>query len=363
MTLELRAVGLVVDGQVHLQPTDLTLAREGFNVLLGTTLSGKTTLMRLMAGLLQPSAGEIWFDGGNVTGHPVQRRDVSMVYQQFINYPNLSVYENIASPLRVARSAESLIRQRVGAAAELLRLTPYLDRRPEQLSGGQQQRTAIARALVKDAALILFDEPLANLDYKLREELREELPRLLGDRRCVVAYATTEPVEALLLGGHVATLHEGAITQFGPTAEVYRRPADLRTAQVFSDPPINLAPVRKVAGRWLLDAAGEGTAVQWPVTESQGALADGDYRLALRPHHLRIDGAQAGALPVRIAGRVRVAEISGSESVVHVDCGALAWVSQTQGVVRYDVGDAIGVAFDPAQALLFDAAGRLAQAG
>ena len=141
-----------------------------------------------------------------MTNVPVQKRNVSMVYQQFINYPNFTVYENIASPLRVAGLPKREIKTRVGKAAELLRLTPMLQRRPNELSGGQQQRTAIARAIVKDSDLILLDEPLANLDYKLREELRDELPKLFSGRKAVVVYATTEPTEALLFGGNTATL-------------------------------------------------------------------------------------------------------------------------------------------------------------
>ena len=176
MSLELTEVAKSVGGEVHIHPTSLILEEGSFNVLLGTTLAGKTTLMQLMAGLDRPSGGTIRFKGADVTGVAVQKRNVSMVYQQFINYPHLSVYENIASPLRVARYDDAKIKQRVGAAAELLRLTPMLQRRPAELSGGQQQRTAIARALVKDSEMILLDEPLANLDYKLREELRDELP-------------------------------------------------------------------------------------------------------------------------------------------------------------------------------------------
>ncbi len=183
--------------------------------------------MQLMAGIQKPTTGSIRYRGRDVTGVPVQKRNVSMVYQQFINYSNFSVYDNIASPLRVAGIAKDEIDRRVGKAAELLRLTPMLKRRPSELSGGQQQRTAIARAIVKDSDLILLDEPLANLDYKLREELRDELPKLFAGRKAIVVYATTEPVEALLFGGNTATLHEGRITQFGPTAEVYRRPSGI----------------------------------------------------------------------------------------------------------------------------------------
>ena len=201
MSLELKNVTKRVGADVYIHETSLKLEEGSFNILLGTTLAGKTTLMQLMAGLDRPSSGEVWFADKNVTGIPVQKRNVSMVYQQFINYPNFSVYENIASPLRVAGMPQKEIDVRVQKAADLLRLSPMLKRRPNELSGGQQQRTAIARALVKDFDLILLDEPLANLDYKLREELRDELPKLFAGRKCIVVYATTEPSEALLFGG------------------------------------------------------------------------------------------------------------------------------------------------------------------
>ncbi|HWM84190.1 MAG TPA: ABC transporter ATP-binding protein, partial [Kofleriaceae bacterium] len=152
-----------VGADTHIHESSVVLAEEGFNILLGTTLSGKTTLMQLMAGLERPTSGEVWFGGKDVTGVPVQKRNAAMVYQQFINYPSFSVFENIASPLRVARKKQPDVKARVHRVAELLRLTPMLDRRSAELSGGQQQRTALARALVKDADLVLLDEPLANL--------------------------------------------------------------------------------------------------------------------------------------------------------------------------------------------------------
>src|SRR5882724_6183428 len=169
--------------------------------------------MRLLAGLDRPTTGRVLVDGKDVTGFDVRQRSVAMVYQQFVNYPSLTVYENIASPLRVAGIDRAEIDTRVKEAARLLRLANLLQRLPAQLSGGQQQRTAIARALVKRAKLVLLDEPLANLDYKLREELREELPRIFAAAQAVFVYATTDPAEALLLGGRTATLSEGKVTQ------------------------------------------------------------------------------------------------------------------------------------------------------
>src|SRR6476619_3883634 len=229
MSVTLENVTRTVDGIAHIRDVSLTLERGTLSVLLGPTLSGKTSIMRLLAGLDRPTSGRVLVDGKDVTGVDVRKRSVAMVYQQFINYPSLTVYENIASPLRVQGKPRAEIERRVQEAARLLKLEPYLNRTPLQLSGGQQQRTAIARALVKGADLVLLDEPLANLDYKLREELREELPRIFAATGAIFVYATTEPAEALMLGGRTATLHQGRVTQVGPTPDVYRRPDDLTT--------------------------------------------------------------------------------------------------------------------------------------
>jgi glycerol transport system ATP-binding protein len=348
---ELKGVVKRVGAETHIHETSVTFAEDGFNILLGTTLAGKTTLMQMMAGLERPSAGEIWFDGSNVTGVPVQRRNVSMVYQQFINYPNFTVYENIASPLRVARLDRKDIDARVHRMAELLRLGGLLDRRPAELSGGQQQRTALARALVKDADLVLLDEPLANLDFKLREELRDELPKLFAGRRCTVVFATSDPTEALLLGGHTATLHEGRITQFGPTGAVYRRPGDLLTAKAFSSPPINVAPVDKRGDTVILSDA-----VRWSVDPAMRRQPDGRYTVALRPHHI---GASSDGRPAAaVDGQVLITEISGSESVIHFAHAGLTWVSQSHGVRRFEVGATARFYLDVGACMYFDAKGR-----
>ncbi|MDQ7249703.1 ABC transporter ATP-binding protein [Dongia sedimenti] len=352
MTLELKNVTKSVDGAVHIHETNLTLEEGTFNVLLGTTLSGKTTLMQLMAGLDKPSTGEIWFNGKNVTGVSVQKRNVSMVYQQFINYPHFTVYENIASPLRVAGADAKTIDARVQSVAELLRLKPMLGRKPAELSGGQQQRTAMARALVKDSDMILLDEPLANLDYKLREEMRDELPRLFADRHCTVIYATTEPTEALLFGGHTATLHEGRVTQFGPTGEIYRKPSDLISAQVFSDPPLNTATVMKRGNEVML-----GPNISWYANDAARDLPDGDYLLGIRAHH--ITPFQQTPDAVAIEGHVLVAELSGSESVLHVDLNGTTWISQSHGVHPFEVGSTARLYVDVARGFLFDRANRL----
>ena len=354
MGLELKNVVKRVGAETHVYETSIKLAETGFNILLGATLAGKTTLMQLMAGLDRLTAGEVWLDGRDVTAVPVRKRNVSMVYQQFINYPNLTVYENIASPLRVARLPRAAIDERVHRMAELLHLKPLLQRHPGELSGGQQQRTALARALVKDADLVLLDEPLANLDFKLREELRDELPKLFADRHCTVVFATTDPMDALLLGGHTAALHEGRITQFGPTAEVYRRPADLRTAMVLSNPPINTAPVVKDGDRIVLSSNGVG----WSARTGMQDLPNGRYTLGVRPHCIS-PVRNAGGAAVEIGGRVLITELSGAESVIHFAHGEHSWTSQSHGVHAMQVGETATFYMDAGQCMYFDADGRL----
>ena len=347
MTLELQGVSKEVAGQSWIHPTDLELAPGSMNVLLGPTLSGKTTLMRLMAGLDQPTTGRILWQGGDVTGQRVQDRGVAMVYQQFINYPSMTVYDNIASPLRLQLVARAEIDARVRQTAEMMRLTPMLDRRPLELSGGQQQRCALARALVKGAGLVLLDEPLANLDYKLREELRAEIPRIFERSGAIFVYATTEPEEALLLGGNTATLWQGRVTQFGPTPQVYRQPADAVTARVFSDPPMSFKPVGVRHGEAVLDGA------RWAA-----GVADGDYAAGFRAAHLRLDPTP-GAIP--LAARLDVTEITGAETFLHLSRGPDRWVGLIEGVHRPPEGAALTVWLDPAHVYLFGADGRMAR--
>ncbi|MFB9949005.1 ABC transporter ATP-binding protein [Rhizobium puerariae] len=349
--LELRNAAKTVGGEYHIHPTNLVLERGSLNVLLGPTLSGKTSLMRLMAGLDRPTGGSVLVDGADVTGMPVQKRNVAMVYQQFINYPALTVYENIASPMRIAGKDAATIDKEVRKAAELLRLTPYLDRTPLNLSGGQQQRTALARALVKNAGLVLMDEPLANLDYKLREELRAELPRIFAQSGAIFVYATTEPSEALLLGGNTATLSEGRITQFGPTIGVYRRPADLVTAKTFADPPLNFIEVIKSGGSFR-----HGDTEGMRVPSHLSAIADGPVTVAFHPHHLGLAAQTPDSAQIRT--RTQVSEITGSESFVHLDFNGIRWVMLARGIHDIDPDTEIDVFLDTRHLMAFGPDGR-----
>jgi len=355
MSVSLDHVTRVIDGEPAIRDVSLTLERGTLSVLLGPTLAGKTSIMRLLAGLDQPTTGRVLVDGQDVTGADVRKRSVAMVYQQFINYPSLTVYENIASPLRVQRKPRDEIEKRVNEAAKLLKLEPYLQRTPLQLSGGQQQRTAIARALVKGADLVLLDEPLANLDYKLREELRTELPKIFEASGAIFVYATTEPSEALLLGGRTVCMWEGQVLQTGPTPLVYRQPDTMRVAQVFSDPPLNIIGVEKRNG-----SVRYADGIEAAATGLFANLGDGAYRVGFRAHQLEV--AKAGTDRHGFQATVAVTEITGSESFVHLQRGDANWVAVLHGVHEFEPGQTLDAVLDPANLFVFDAADRLVAA-
>ncbi|MDZ7589978.1 MAG: ABC transporter ATP-binding protein [Rubrivivax sp.] len=365
MELVLRRIEQRVGASPHLYPLDLTLVPRAVTVLLGATQAGKTTLMRVMAGLDAPSAGQVLADGADVTGVPVRQRNVAMVYQQFINYPSMTVADNIASPLKLqGRLDRAAVAARVEELAARLHIQPFLPRLPSELSGGQQQRVALARALAKGAPLMLLDEPLVNLDYKLREELREELSDLFAAGESTVVYATTEPTEALLLGGYTAVMDAGELLQYGPTAEVFHRPQSMRVARAFSDPPMNLVPAQAAADGISLPA-GLKLVLPLPLplpdrpaaTTALTALTA--LTVGIRASALRV---QARPGDLALPGVVELAEISGSDTFVHVDTAIGALVAQLAGVHVFELGHSITLHLSPAQVHVFDARGDLLRA-
>ncbi len=360
MKLELQGVSKRVGAESYLYPLELTLTT-GLNVLLGPTLAGKTSLMRLIAGLDKPTTGRVVLNGQDVTGVRVQKRSVAFVYQQFINYPSLSVFDNIASPLRVRGGlSRAQIAERVQRAATMMRIDPFLGRLPAELSGGQQQRTAIARALVKEADVLLMDEPLVNLDYKLREELRLEMRSIFSSRDAIVVYATTEPYEALLLGGTVSVLDKGQVLQSGSTLEVYHHPDSQRVGEVFSDPPINLLGATVEGSQLRLESG-----VTFPLPRHMQALGPGPYRLGLRAGHAGLSPAHG---EVAVPATVELAEISGSETFLHLGIAGVPGVgqgapthvvAQLGGVHPFSVGQDVTLHLNPKRLFAFDPGGRL----
>jgi glycerol transport system ATP-binding protein len=349
MQLTLQGISHKVGAAPWLYPLDLAPHPGAVTVLLGATQAGKTTLMRLMAGLDVPTAGKVLVDGVEVTGRPVRERNVGMVYQQFINYPSMTVFDNIASPLKLRGEKGAELDRTVRALAEKLHIDIFLDRLPVALSGGQQQRVALARALAKGAPLMLLDEPLVNLDYKLREELREELSQLFATGDSTVIYATTEPAEALLLGGYTAVMDAGKLLQYGPTAEVFHRPRSLQVARAFSDPPMNLLPAQAAEGSLQLSG---GPSVPLALPASRGR----ERTVGIRASALRVRQRPGDVV---LAGTVDLAEISGSDTFVHAHTPVGDLVAQLTGVHNFALGAPISLHVSPQQMYVFDAMGEL----
>jgi glycerol transport system ATP-binding protein len=291
-------------------------------------------------------------DGKDTTGVWVRKRSVAMVYQQFINYPSLTVYKNIASPLKVSGVAKAEIDRRVLETAKMLHIDNLLDRLPAELSGGQQQRIAIARALVKDAQLLLLDEPLVNLDYKLREDLRIELQEIFEQREAIVVYTTTEPTEALMLGGNIVVMDEGCVLQTGATPDVYHNPANTKVAEVFSDPPINF-----VNGAVQSGTARLGEQIEFPLIEHLQSLPSGQYRFGVRSNHLFLSPTHAE--DIEIHTNVELSEINGSETFIHGHYADSRLVVQEDGVHPYRMGAEISIYVHPSRFFVFDQAGAL----
>ena len=312
MSVTLDHVTRTVDGVATIRDVSLTLERGTLSVLLGPTLSGKTSIMRLLAGLDRPTSGRVLVDGKDVTGLDVRQRSVAMVYQQFINYPSLTVYENIASPLRVQGRPREEIDRRVQEAARLLKLEPFLSRTPLQLSGGQQQRTAIARALVKGADLVLLDEPL-------------------GQPRLQAARGTARRAAAHLrgFGGDLRLCHHraigGAAARRQYAVHVGRRgaPASARRQTSIAIPTPcasrRCSPIRRSTSsvsRRRTAPCSMPAASTAPATGLYAGLADGAYRVGFRAHQLEVANGVAGRHA--FSATVTVTEITGSESFVHL---------------------------------------------
>ncbi len=348
MSLVLNSLVLSRDGDDYLDRVSTTFDRGSLTTVLGRTLAGKTTLLRAIAGLQSIDSGTLERDGRPFGTLPAWQRDVAMVYQQFINYPHLSVFENVAFPLRKRKVAASEISARVKGVLDMVGLGSFGERKPSQLSGGQQQRVALARALVRKADVLLLDEPLVNLDYKLREQLREEFRDLLTTQSgATVIYNTTEPAEAMMLGDRVIVMHEGRILQTGTPREVFERPASTVVARIVTDPPMTIVPGTLEDGRILFEG---GTSLA--ASQGMKGMPSGRYRFGIRANE--IDPVDEGG----IAGRVTFSEVSGSETFLHVETMLGEAVMQLEGVHQVATGRQIGLSLPAERLFVFAAEGE-----
>jgi glycerol transport system ATP-binding protein len=345
VSLVLTGVAVQQRREVWLTDVDLELDR-GMSVLIGPAGAGKTTLMRVISGLMPPTAGRILVGGTDVTGVSVRKRSIAFVYQQFINYPSMTVYDNIASPLRLGgRPGRAAIDRRVREVAERMGIEHLLTRRPAELSGGQQQRVAIARALARPVDVLLLDEPLANLDYKLREQLRGDLKAMFTDSPSVVLYSTSEPAEALHFAAPTVVLGEGRVLRTGAAIDLYERPPTLAVAAALSDPPLNLLTGIVRDGR--IEFAGTSLPAPAAHASSRPVL------LGVRPYRLTVH--RTGPDDLQLPAEVRVAEVTGSATFLHVlAAGGANLVAELGGARVYVPGEPLHIYVNPADVMVFD---------
>ncbi len=330
-------------GVVGVARQSLEIADGEFVVFLGPSGCGKTTTMRMVAGLEAPSAGEIWIGGQDVTDALPKDRDVAMVFQNYGLYPHMTVGENIAYPLKVRGVAAAERRERARAVAEKVELAHLLDRRPRDLSGGQRQRVALARAIVRRPQVFLMDEPLSNLDAKLRVSMRAEIRRLQCELRVTTIYVTHDQIEAMTLADRVVVMRGGLIQQVGTPSDVYDRPANLFVAGFVGSPSMNLLPARmtdaglEVEGHRLAGFAGP-----------QGAA----LVLGVRPEDLALTAAGEGDLD----GVVYMFELTGDAVLVTLDVGGSRICVRGDRHLRYAIGERTGLKLPREHCHLFDAA-------
>ncbi len=356
--LVLEGLGKSYDGVETIRGIDLQVRSGEFVVLVGSSGCGKSTVLRMIAGLESVSHGTIRIGDRDVTHAPAADRGVAMVFQSYALYPHMTVRENLAFGLKNIGTPKATIAQAVDHAATVLELDALLDRMPHQLSGGQRQRVAIGRAIVRDPAIFLFDEPLSNLDADLRVRMRHELAALHRRLGSTMIYVTHDQVEAMTLADRLVILDKGRIAQVGTPLEIYDRPANIFTAGFIGSPRINLLPATV--------AARDGTAAVFElaggvrIAGTAGALAEGErVTLGLRPEHLRLQpGADGVALPMM----VEAVEALGHSTYLY---GQLAAGGEFRAKLdgHHAVTGAVTLYADPARVLVFDRAGVAADGG
>jgi len=339
------------ENEYHLNNVSFTMTRGKLYTILGRTLAGKTTLLKTIAGLIAPDSGSITYSGKEFGSLPVWKRNVAMVYQQFINYPHLTVFDNVAFPLKQRKVSTATIQQKVSQALQQVGLQGFEERKIQALSGGQQQRVALARSLVKEAELLLLDEPLVNLDYKLREQLRDEFRGIFNSGlmdQSILIYSSTDPVETMQLGGDVVVMDEGSVLQQAKAQDVFEHPADTRVALIANDPAMNLIAGEKTGGLIVINQS-----IRMDVPRHLKSLMDGRYTFGIRAADISID--KEGDL-----WEVELSEISGSETFIHLRNGEHSIVGLLEMVKDIQIGEKISVQFDTQWLYAFDQKGDLA---
>lgn len=344
-SITLKAVEKWFDQVQVIKGVNLEIRNGEFLVFVGPSGCGKSTLLRMIGGLEDISRGSIEIDGQDVTDHPPSKRGLSMVFQSYALYPHMSVRDNMGFSLKTAGAPKSEIAQKVNSAAEVLKLTEYLDRRPKDLSGGQRQRVAIGRSIVRDPTAFLFDEPLSNLDAALRVEMRYEISKLHQALAATMIYVTHDQVEAMTLADRIVVLDAGRIIQIGSPRELYNSPANTFVAQFIGSPKMNVVPCKVEDGHFALPG---GRSMTYPKGTPDAT------QLGIRPEHISVTGPGAGA----IDGKVDVVEYLGADTFILVDCGEAGSLNvRVAGETKMSPGDIVGLGFESAHTHFFDVGG------
>ncbi len=322
-----------------------------FLVLVGPSGCGKSTLLRMLAGLEEISGGTIAIDGRVVNDVDAKDRDIAMVFQSYALYPHMTVRDNMGFSLKLRKSEPSMIAERVSKAAKILNLEPYLARFPRELSGGQRQRVAMGRAIVRDPKVFLFDEPLSNLDAKLRVAMRAEIKALHQRLKTTTVYVTHDQIEAMTMADRIVVMHDGVVEQIGTPLELYDRPDNLFVAQFIGSPSMNVVEgtLKRGGGSTYVEAAG---GVRWPAATAAGSDAQ-SVAYGIRPEHLGLaDAGTPGAVPATVT----VVEPTGAETELLVHAGEADLVLVTHGRTSAKPGDRVGLVPDLSLVHLFDKA-------
>ncbi len=352
-TLDLRSVSKAFGNAQVLHGIDLAIRDKEFVVFVGPSGCGKSTLLRIVAGLEAATSGNVVIDGRDVSLEPPVQRGISMVFQSYALYPHLSVYENIAFPLRVAKLAETEVKQKVGRAAEILKLTDKLQLRPGQLSGGQRQRVAIGRSIVRNPKVFLFDEPLSNLDAALRGDMRVELSQLHRQLDATMIYVTHDQVEAMTMADRIVVLNAGRVEQFGTPMELYHHPATKFVATFIGQPNMNLVPavVKGVSGGLTVEMDG-GHVMTVPV-DTAGVTVGARVDVGIRPEDVEI-GTGGPTVSVNVLERL------GGVTITYGTVGhGVRFCASLPGDAPVREGEPLSLSVDPKDVHVFDAAGKV----
>jgi multiple sugar transport system ATP-binding protein len=339
-----------VPGGTEVAVDDVTFTAEQseFVTIVGPSGCGKTTLMRCIAGLESPTDGSIHFDERDVTDVIPQRRNVSMVFQSIAIYPHMTVAENIVYPLKIKKVDESERRDRLESAAEMLQIDEYLDKHPPELSGGQQQRVALARSLVQQPNVFLFDEPTSNLDAKLKVEIRKEIQKVAQRTNQTMVYVTHDQEEAMTMSDKVIVMNDGDIKQVGPPDEVYQYPNDVFIATFIGTPSMNVLEAKKTGS--VLEATGVGSVDLGDAAPD--AVADGDVTIGFRPETVELTEPQSSEL----TAEAQVVESTGSSRIVYLESGqGELRVETDRPIAQIEEMETYGLSIDPAAVHYFDA--------